>query len=80
MANSRVRTIDIKTVESLYKEIQVMETALGSLRKRIVELLPAKYGSDLWWEKSDTRAMKKIAEGEGIKFKTAEEVIKYLES
>lgn len=80
MANLRAKTIDIKTVESLYKEIRVMEIALENLRKRVVDLLPAKYGSDLWWEKSDTRAMKKIAKGEGMRFESAEEVIKYLES
>jgi len=79
MSNGQVRTIDIKTLETLYKDIRAMELALESLRKRVMGFLPASYGSDLWWEKSDRKAMKEIANGKGIKFNNAEEVIKYLE-
>lgn len=80
MANSQAKTIDIKTLETLYGDIEVMGKALESLRKRVIDLLPAEYGSDLWWEKSDRRAMKKIAAGKGRKFNSAEEVVRYLES
>lgn len=80
MSNGQVKTIDIKTLETLYKDIRAMELALESLRKRVMGLLPVGYGSDLWWEKSDRMAMKNIAEGKGMKFNSADEVIKYLES
>lgn len=80
MANSQTKTIDIKTFETLYRDIEVMERALESLRKRVIDLLPAEYGSDLWWEKSDRRAMKEIAAGKGREFSSVKEVIRYLES
>lgn len=80
MSNGQVKTIDIKTLETLYKEIKVIEVALEGLRQKVIDLLPAEYGSDLWWEKSDRKAMKEIAEGKGMKFSSTEEVIKYLES
>lgn len=80
MANSQAKTIDIKTFETLYRDIEVMEKALESLRKRVIDLLPAEYGSDLWWEKSDRKAMKEIASGKGREFNSVEEVVRYLES
>jgi hypothetical protein len=80
MANSQVKTIDIKTAESLYRQIRVMAMILEDLRKKVAKLLPAKYGSELWWEKSDEEAITSIKAGRGKKFKTYEDAVKYLTS
>lgn len=80
MANLQVETIDTKTAESLYRQIQAMSMILEDLRKKVAKLLPAKYGSDLWWEKSDEEAIVSIKEGRGKKFKTYEDAVKYLTS
>lgn len=71
-------TIDVKTAESLFWEVEAMRKRLNLLRKKIIELLPAKYGSDFWWEKSTRQALKEIKKGRGVEFKDIEEASKWL--
>lgn len=81
MANHyRALQIDSETMKSLVEDLAKASSFLEELRRKIILSLPVKYGTDLWWEKSDLEAMKKIAKGSGIRFETAEEVIGYLES
>jgi hypothetical protein len=80
MTNLQAKTINTKTAESLYRQIQVMGLILEDLRKKVAKLLPAGYGSDLWWEKSDEEAIASIKAGRGKKFKTYEDAVKYLSS
>lgn len=72
-------TIDTKTAESLLKEIEAMGRSLKALRKKIIRFLPAKYGSDLWWEKEELEADEDIRKGRVFgPFKNADELIKTL--
>ena len=80
MANSEVKTIDIKTAETLYRQVQLMELMLKDLEKKILKLLPAKYGSQLWWEKSTEKALEEIKRGKGVKFTSVKETIRWLNS
>ena len=66
------------TAEDLFGEILVLEKTLARLKEKILSVLPAKYGSDAWWERSDKEAIKSIEQGRGVKFDNLKEAIKYL--
>lgn len=78
--NSSTITIDAKTAEAFFLEIEAMEKALTALREKIIRFFPAKYGSRLWWEKSDKEALESIKRGKGIEFDNAKNAISYLHS
>ena len=80
MNNSQATTIDLETVESVYKNILAAEAILKDLRGKLIKLVPQRYGSELWWEKSDQRAIESIRAGRGKKFNTYEKAVKYLTS
>lgn len=63
MANTKTLTASADTAQSLFSEIEKMEKALADLKKRLILALPAKYGSDLWWEQGQLIAEKEIKEG-----------------
>ena len=78
MAN-RSTAIDTDTAESIFSEITVLQKKLESLRKRVIKLLPAKYGSDLWWEKENEEALEEVKRGEVYgPFNSAQDLIKSL--
>ena len=68
------------TAEDLFGEILVLEKTLARLKEKILSVLPAKYGSDAWWERSMREGIESIEAGRGKKFETYEEAIKYLNS
>jgi len=63
---------------SLMNELEVLSNAAKRVREKLLEIVPVKYGSDLWWEKSDKEAIESIKQGRGKKFETYEEAAKYL--
>ena len=73
-------TIDVRTAEALFLEVERMSRALSGLRKKIIKLFPAKYGSDLWWERSVESGIESIKSGRGKKFENYEDAVKYLNS
>lgn len=73
-------TIDLATGRELLSEIEKMAKSLAVLRKKILRALPAKYGSEMWWEKSTKKALKEIEEGKGVEFETAGEATGWLNS
>ena len=79
MANKSTVTIDAKTAETILREIEAMRKSLEALRKKILKLFPAKYGSDAWWEKSEHEADEDIKKGRVFgPFKNADELLKTL--
>lgn len=78
MAKTKINSLDISTTMSILKELDRLSRVIEETRKKIIMALPAKYGSDLWWEKSDKEAIESIKEGRGKRFKTHEEAVKYL--
>lgn len=53
------------TADDLLGQVDVLYKALDQLKAKIVNSLPAKYGSDAWWVKSDQQALKEIRAGKG---------------
>lgn len=79
MANRSALTMNTKTAENLLKEIESMRRSLETLKKKIMDLLPAKYGSDAWWERAETEADEDIKKGRVFgPFKNADELLKSL--
>ncbi len=66
--------IDEQALEKLAQTLATFSAASEALRKQIMTLFPARYGSDLWWEQSIDQSKKDIAEGRYTELKTAEDV------
>ena len=78
MANRSTITIDTKTAENILEEIEAVGQSLEVLRKKILKLLPAKYGSDAWWEKAELEADEDIKAGRYTTYTNVENLIKDL--
>ncbi len=65
------------TVEEVLLQISLIEKMLADLKAKFLSSLPAKYGSDAWWEKVNKQALEEIRRGEYIEVKNAEELDKY---
>lgn len=79
MAN-HTKTINEATLVSLMEDLETLSRAVKSVKEKLIKLLPVKYGSDLWWEKSIKEGTESIESGRGKKFRTYEEAAKYLNS
>lgn len=55
-----------------------MRNQIDKLIDKVLSVMPPKYGSDAWWEKSDREALKQLKEGKGKTFNNVEELEKYL--
>lgn len=79
MANRSAVTIDTKTAENILREIEAVRKSLEVLRKKIIKLLPSKYGSDTWWEKEIEDGLEEVKQGKVYgPFKDANELIRTL--
>ncbi len=81
MANGKIinTTIDEQALEKLARTLASFSAASEALRKQVVALFPAKYGSDLWWEQSIERSKKDIAAGKYKSFDSAKDFVRYLD-
>ena len=73
-------TIDARTAEALFLEIERISKALTGLKKKIIKLFPVGYGSSLWWERSIRNGIESIKSGKGKKFENYKDAVKYLNS
>lgn len=73
------KTLDEKSLLSLYEDLNRLTDTLNGLKEKIRTLLPAKYGSDLWWEKENKSALKEIADGKSFSINSKEELKKFLQ-
>jgi hypothetical protein len=79
MANKLTVTINTKTAETILKEVESMRQSLEALRKKILKLLPARYGSDEWWEKEIEEGLEEVRRGKVRgPFKNADDLIRSL--
>ncbi|KKQ28935.1 MAG: hypothetical protein US48_C0031G0004 [Candidatus Levybacteria bacterium GW2011_GWA2_37_36] len=68
-----------KTIEEIFVRLNALTDEIKVIKTKLYEKEPS-YGSDEWWEWSDKKALKEIQAGKGIKFNTAKEAIKWLNS
>lgn len=82
MANGKTinATIDERALEKLAQTLAAFSAVSEALRKQIITLFPAKYGSDLWWEQSIERSKKDIDAGKYKAFDSAKDFVRYLDS
>lgn len=73
-------TIDVKTANGIFKEIESLQNALEALKKRIVKILSPEYGSNEWWEKEIKEGLEEVRQGKVKRFNSMEEAVKYLNS
>lgn len=71
--------VDAKTINLILARLNKLVDDVRVIKTRLFkEEHP--YGSDEWWEWSDREALKEIKAGKGIKFNSAEDSIKWLNS
>lgn len=71
------KSLNETTLLSLLKELDSLSKAVQSLKEKVLKLMPAKYGSDLWWEKSNEEAIEQIRNGKGVVIKNQEELKRF---
>ena len=64
--------------EGVYAVFINVQKTLNQLREKIVTFLPAKYGSNLWWEKSDKQSLEDYANGQFVEISSQKELKKIL--
>lgn len=68
------------TAGDILGEVLTLERTIVSLKTKLLNMMPPKYGSDAWWEESDKKALENIKAGKGKKFDTYKEAVRYLNS
>ncbi len=72
-------TVDAKTFEKVLSKLDYLSQEVESIKTQLSKKkLP--YGSDEWWEWSDKKARQDIKAGRVVKFDSAKEAIKWLNS
>jgi hypothetical protein len=77
--NNQNGTVSL-TSEDLFIRLVSLEKAVQRLKREILFRLPAKYGSDLWWEKEHEKSRRDYEQGNFKSFASAEDLIKDLKS
>ncbi|MBI4215339.1 MAG: hypothetical protein HY602_01285 [Parcubacteria group bacterium] len=77
MSNGVV-VINRQQANEFLETIDSLEKSLAKLRLILQMYIPSQYGSDSWWEKSDTKAVDSIRRGQGKRYANAKEAINYL--
>ena len=72
-------TVSSKTIEEILAHLNTLTKEVKEIKAKLFEKEPP-YGSDEWWKWSDKKALEEIRAGKGIKFNTAKEAIKWLNS
>lgn len=76
---AQTMTVPVKTFEEVLSRLDTLARDVAAIKVRLFEQEPL-YGSKEWWEWSDKKAIEDIKTGKGIKFDSAEDAIKWLNS
>lgn len=79
MAN-HTQTLDEKSMVSLLEELETLSRAAKNVREKLLKVFPARYGSDLWWEKETRESLEEIKKGKFKSFSSVNELVKDLNS
>lgn len=78
MSNGVSATINSKQGAAFLAELNRLSKSIDDLRKRVLAAMPVKYGSDLWWEKSDAKAMEDYKKGNYVTITNKKELKEFL--
>lgn len=78
MAQNSTITINKKAAESILEELDNLQKSLVSLRKKVLKLLPSKYGSDAWWEKEIKEGLEEVKQGKYTAYENVHSLIRDL--
>lgn len=68
------------TAEDFYTEIVSLEKTLAKLKEKLLKMMPVKYGSDAWWEKSDKKSFEEYEQGKYKSFQNVKVLMRELNS
>lgn len=71
-------TVPAKTFEKVLSRLDQLSRAVEALNEKLEGAPP--YGSDGWWEWSNTKALKSIKEGNGIVIRNKKELDEFFNS
>lgn len=71
--------IPAKTYEKILSKLEHLSQEVEGIKTQLSEKEPT-YGSDEWWKWSDKKAKEDISSGRVMRFDSAEEAIKWLNS
>mgnify|MGYP001615346231 CR=1 FL=1 len=71
--------VDAKTISTILTRLDKLVRDVEAIKTRVFEKQPP-YGSDMWWDKEMKEAEEAFRKGKGIKFNSAKEAIKWLNS
>ncbi|MBI2327746.1 hypothetical protein HYU92_05515 [Candidatus Curtissbacteria bacterium] len=68
-----------KTLETILDRLDKLTKEVQFIKERITEVEPP-YGSDIWWQWSDARAIKSIREGKGTTIRNKRELDEFFKN
>ena len=71
-------TVPAKTFEKIVSKLDQLTAQVEAINEKLEGAPP--YGSDEWWEWSNTRALKSIKEGKGIVINNKKELDQFFNS
>ncbi len=72
-------TVSPKTIEAIVEQLDTLTKEVKMIKAKLFEEEPL-YGSDAWWEKEIKDAENELKKGKGIRFESANDAIKWLNS
>lgn len=76
---NQVVTVSPKTIQEILSRLDQLTKEVRIIKTRLFKAEPP-YGSDEWWQWSDSKAKEDIKAGRVMSFDSAEEAIKWLNS
>lgn len=82
MANGKTLSteVDTKLLSGLLDDLETFSRAALALRNKLSQILPAKFGSDTWWEQEEARSRQAINEGLYTELANKEDIKKFFNS
>lgn len=64
--------------EDILLEVLALEKAVISLKDKLLKIIPAKYGSDAWWEQETAKSLEDYKNGEYVEIKNKKDLHLFL--
>lgn len=68
----------VVTIEDVLGEVLFLEKTVSSLKNKILNMMPFKYGSNVWWEQETAKSLEDYKNGNYIEVKNKNELSAFL--